>query len=220
MVPMQSPDAETALRRVEAARYALLRRLAFAMRDRMLVHLEPITVMAQVIERRLRQPAPDVGRIGADMARMHAFTRTAVDVNLDIVHWLAPEADIRVGLEAAAQECVALLRSEFGFGGFSLRHEPAGGSHQVSLGAVRTVLPTVLFALGDATGRPARLTVAGDPVSPVLTVRAEDDDPGAARRPLHSSYRAIAWDEAQDLARSEGVALTRAGTVATLHFPA
>lgn len=215
---MPSPDADAALRRVEAARYALLRRLTLAMRDRMLVHLEPITMMAQVVERRLQQPAPDVGRIAADMARMQGFARTAVGVNLDVVSWLAPEPDRRVALEAAAQECVSMLRSEFGFGGFSLRHEPGGGIHRVPLAAVRTVLPAVLFALGDATGGPARLTVAGDPLSPALTVRAERE-PGAPGHPVRPP-RPLAWEEARDLAAAEGVALTCEGAAATLLFSA
>ncbi|HEY0823640.1 MAG TPA: hypothetical protein VGD76_07630 [Ramlibacter sp.] len=215
---MQSTDADAEPWHVQAARYALLRRLALAMRDRMLVHLEPITVMAEVIERRLQQPVPDTKRITAEMARMHGFARTAVGVNLDIVSWLAPEPDTRGALEAAARDCVALLRSEFGFGGFSLRHEPAGGNHEVSLAAVRTVLPAVLFALGDAAGRPARLTVAGDPAGPVLTVRTEDD-PDATGRPAHPSYRRMEWQEAEALALAEGVELASDGLVSTLRFP-
>ncbi len=39
--------------RVEAARYALLRRLAFAMRHHMVVHLQPIGMSTELMERRL-----------------------------------------------------------------------------------------------------------------------------------------------------------------------
>jgi hypothetical protein len=217
---MPSPDTDAAQRRVEAVRDVLLRRLAPAMRERMLVHLEPIGMMAQVIERRLRQGAPEFARIEADLGKVHGFARDAVRVNLDVVSWLAPEPDdaARISLESGVQECVALLRGHFGFGGFSLRRLPGDGAHEVARTALRTLLPAVLFALADEPRATALITVrAGAPA--VVTVRVEHD--GAARTPpAQAPSPLLHWDEVEALARAEGVGLRRDGDTVVLEFPA
>jgi predicted nucleic acid-binding protein len=65
-------------RRVEAARYALLRRLAFAMRHHMVVHLQPIGMITEVLERRLGMPSPDLAEIHDNMDKINGLSRAAV----------------------------------------------------------------------------------------------------------------------------------------------
>jgi hypothetical protein len=220
MRAMPSSDTDAAQRRVEAVRDLLLRRLAPAMRDRMLVHLEPIGMMAQVIERRLGQPAPELARIEADLGKVHGFARDAVGVNLDVVSWLAPEPEdaSRISLASGVQECVALLRGHFGVSGLGLRHLPGDGAHEVARSALRTLLPAVLFALADEPRASAILTVgAGAPA--VVTVRVEQD--AAARMPMGPApSRLLHWDEVEALAQAEGVGLRRDGDTVVLDFPA
>ena len=217
---MPSSDTDAARRRVEAVRDVLLRRLAPAMRERMLAHLEPIGMIAQVIERRLQQPAPEFARIEADLGKAHGFARHAVGVNLDVMSWLAPEPDdvAHVSLESGLQECVALLHSHFGFIGFSLRRLPGDGAHEVARNALRTLLPAVLFALADEPHANPVLTV-GAAAPAIVTVRVEED--AAARmQPVQAPSRVLHWDEVEALAEAEGVGLRRDGNTVVLDFPA
>src|SRR3954469_21869317 len=103
--------------RVEAARYALLRRLAYAMRHHMVVHLQPITMIMEVMERRLATPAPDLAQIKEAMGKVHTHSRAAVQSSLDVVSWLAPEDGRLIALDAGVQECFELLRSPMNFRG-------------------------------------------------------------------------------------------------------
>lgn len=217
---MPSSDTDAARRRVEAVRDVLLRRLAPAMRERMLVHLQPIGLMAQVIERRLQQPAPEVARIEADLGKVHGFARDAVGVNLDVVSWLAPEPDdaARITLESGVQECVALLRGHFGVSGFSLRRVPGDGAHEVARGALRTLLPAVLFALADEPHANALLTVTAAAPA-IVTVRVEMDA-AAGMLPAQAPSRLLHWAEVEALAEAEGVGLRRDGNTVVLDFPA
>lgn len=217
---MPSPDTDAARRRVEAVRDVLLRRLAPAMRERMLVHLEPIGLMAQVIERRLQQPAPEVARIEADLGKVHGFARHAVGVNLDVMSWLAPEPDdaSRMSLESGVEECVALLRGHFGFSGVSLRRLPGAGAHDVARTALRTLLPAVLFSLADEAHANALLAVTAAAPA-IVTVRIEHD--AAARmQPAQAPSRPLAWAEVEALAEAEAVGLRREGDTVVLDFPA
>lgn len=217
--PMHSPHSP-ASSRVEAARYALLRRLAMAMRHQMLVHLQPIDLITHVIERRLRQPAPDLERIGADMEKVSGFAREAVGANLDVISWLAPEPAQQVALDAGVEQCVLLLRSHFSFRGFGLQHAAPGGSVLVARTALRTLLPAVLLALADEAHAPAELVIRRDDAAqrPALEVLLQQGA-GPRPEPVQPPYRLLAWDEVQALAEAEGVALRRTAAGAHLEFP-
>jgi hypothetical protein len=208
-------------RQVEAARYTLLRRIAFAMRHHMVVHLQPIGMITEVMERRLRLPDPDLGQVHESMAKINGFSRAAVQSCLDVVTWLAPEDGARTTLDAGVQESVAMLRSNFSFRGFTLKDEVGVAPTEVSRASLRNVLPAVLVALTDHASSPADvvLTASAGTGNAVLTVTVTptDGSQGFAGDP---PYRLLEWQEAQILARAEGVALEREGQQARITFPA
>jgi hypothetical protein len=214
MVLMHFPDTEAGLRRVEAARYALLRRLALAMRDRMVAHLHPIGFATQVMERRLGRQPTDVERITDDMQRLRGFASEAVAVNLDVVTWIAPDTAQQVPLADGVRDCAEMLRGHFGFCGFDLR-APADGSRQPVLrAALRTVLPAVLFGLADGAPVPGDLRIACEG----LAVQVELTPNATAVAANLPPYRLLPWDEVEGLAEAENVALTRTPTGARLQF--
>jgi hypothetical protein len=210
---------DNAGRRAEAARYALLRRLAFAMRHQMVVHLQPIGMITEVMERRLRMAAPDVAQIHDSMGKINALSRAAVQSCLDVVAWLAPEDGTTAPLDGAAQECVDLLRSNFSFRGFAMREGLAAPGATVARAALRAVLPACLLSLTDHAQAPAEVivTTAADSAQASVTVEVKPGD-GPAGFAGDPPYRLVAWREVEDLARAEGVALAREGDRATLAF--
>jgi hypothetical protein len=208
---------EPADRRVEAARYALLRRLAFAMRHHMVVHLQPIGMITEVMERRLRMPDPDLTQVHESMAKINGFSRAAVQSCLDVVTWLAPEAGVTVALDAGVQEAVAMLRSNFNFRGFTLKDEVGAAPLEVSRTALRNVLPATLVALTDHASSPADVVVtasveAGRAVLSV-TLKPTDGAEGFAGDP---PYRLLEWQEVEALAQAEGAGLEREGLQARI----
>ncbi|HEX7889861.1 MAG TPA: hypothetical protein VF522_10920 [Ramlibacter sp.] len=214
---MHSPEPDVGLRRVEAARYALLRRLTLAMRHRMVVHLQPIGLITQVIERRLRDTTPDMARIGQDMGKVNDFARSAVHANLDVVSWLAPDAAQVASLDASIEECIALLGSHFSFRGFQLRHEAGDHGHQVSQAAIRALLPAVLFGLSDDAQAPAEIVVRAEREAPAVqveVVQASGPDGDGALPP----YRPLGWDEIGALAVAEGAHIERSENGVRLRF--
>ena len=217
---MHSPDPRAdGLRRVEAARYALLRHLTMAMRHHMVVHLQPIGLVTQVIERRLREQAPDLARISADMGKVHDFARIAVGANLDVMSWLAPEGEQEVALDAGVQECTTLLVGHFGLRGFQLRYAPGDALQPVSRSAIRMLLPAVMFGLTDHARSPAELVLRTQAAPEDAVVQLElHDAPGDPREAAPPLYRLLEWHEVEALAAAEGATLTRAGTGARLRF--
>lgn len=219
-MPNEQQTWEPIERRVEAARYALLRRLAFAMRHHMVVHLQPIGMITEVMERRLRQPEPDLSQVHESMSKINGFSRAAVQSCLDVVSWLAPERGTTVALDAGVQEIAAMLRSNFNFRGFTLKDEVTDAASQVSRSALRNLLPAALIALTDHASSPADISVSAsvDAGRAVLgvTVTPTDGSGGFAGDP---PYRLLEWHEVEALAQAEGAGLERDGEQARISLP-
>lgn len=209
-------------RLLEAARYALLRRLALAMRHQLVVHLQPMGLITELLERRLQQPEPPLAQVRDGMDKVHTLSRAAVQACLDVVSWLAPDPAERVAAQDGVRECVDLLRSSFGFRGFALVDRIDAAPQQVSRGALRQVLPAALLALTDRAASPAELAVTAEPrgdggVVLLLALRQSAGEPGF---PGNQPYRIIEWDDVALLAQAEGVRLHRMDAGAQLVFDA
>jgi hypothetical protein len=213
---MNSRDA-VEQRRLEATRYALLRRLTLAMRHQLVVHLQPMGLITELLERRLQQPEPPLAQIRDSMDKVHTLSRAAVQACLDVVSWLAPDPAERVPVQDGVRECVDLLRSSFSFRGFALSDRIDAAPQQVSRGALRQVLPAALLALTDRAASPAELVVTaeprGDGVALLLALRQSAGEPGF---PGNQPYRLVEWDDVALLAEAEGVRLHRMDGTAQL----
>lgn len=206
---------------VEAARYALLRRLAFAMRHHMVVHLQPIGMITEVMERRLQQASPDLAQVHDSMNKINGFSRAAVQSCLDVVSWLAPEDGAVVALDAGVEECLSLLRSSFNFRGFTIRNEVGVAAAQVARAGLRNVLPACLLALTDGAASPADVVVAQGQTAQGAELRLDlRPTDGAAGFAGDTPYRLLAWYEVEALARADGIGIERSGNAVRLTLPA
>lgn len=205
--------------RVESARYAVLRRLAFAMRHELVKHLQPIGMVTEVMERRLRAPAPDLAQVHDGVGKINSFSKAAVASCLDVITWLAPDPGSTVALDAAVDECMQLLRSNFSFRGFQVRNEVKGMAQPVGRAAVRMLLPGALLALSDTTAAPAEIVITATPaeheVHLLLRVQpiAGDPVPGGDQ-----PYRLLQWAEIDAMAGAEDVQVQRSDAGVQLTF--
>ncbi|MEJ7930243.1 hypothetical protein WG922_09675 [Ramlibacter sp. AN1015] len=203
---------------VEAARYALLRRLAFAIRHDMMAHLQPITMAGEVLERRLRAPEPKLDDVREGAVRITGFSRTAVRSCLDVIAWLAPDPSQVVSVREAVAETVDLLSSSFGFRGVALRNEVEDGPWCVARTGLRHLLPACLLLLSDDAGPPAEIHLRAQPgddatVRVLLELEPADGPEGDMGEP---PYRPLRQDEVEAMARAEGIAFSREGDTIVL----
>ncbi len=207
----------------EAARYALLRRLAPALRHEAAAHLQPITMASSVLERRLAAPAPDLPQLREGVLRLTGFSRSAVQTCLDLVGWLSPPPSARLPLGEVVAQSAALLATPLAFDGFTLlpRVAPAQASLVVEAGALRLALPACLLWLTDQAEPPLQVVVETRPldaqrVTLQLALRPppppddglERQKAGPRREP---AYRRLGWAEVMALAREEGLGLSVQG---------
>jgi hypothetical protein len=198
---------------VESARYALLRRLAPSMRHHLVVNLQPIGMVYEIMDRRLRAPEPNLADVHDGAQKINGYARAALASCIDIVTWLAPEEDARTTAEEGVRECLALVATSFTFRGFALRNEVGGVTGEVARAAFRNVVIGALVYLSDEQAPPAEIVLsaraAPDGLEMTLAAKPAAGEAGFAPPPV---YRPITWQDVEALAQAEGVHAQRDGS--------
>jgi hypothetical protein len=205
---------------VEAARYALLRRLAPAFRHSMVGGLHPIELIAEAADRRLQTAVPDLANARENLDRIKKLSRSAVLSCTNVTNWLAPEDGAFTMLGEGIDECMALLNSDFNMRGFAIRNEAREIGVDVSRTALRNVLTASLIVATDAAPRPADLVLTtelsqGHVLVSILVCPAER----AACFADPAVYRSLDWSDVGVLAQSESVDLSHQGDRVTMRYP-
>ena len=218
---------------VEAARYALLRRLGPALRHDLVVHLQAVAMMAEVLSARLGRGAqPD--DLPQTLARMHCLARDAVAGALQVASWLAPPEDDTVDLRQGVEECLSLVRSCLGFRGIRLLAELPDAGLPISRDQLRCLLLSALLHLSDQgpPGSALHVQVQPEPDGVLLhlTLEARDspanpatirpDDNAGAHAEGRGNWRVLAPGEDADYRtmRWSDVRVLAAGLPLLRHF--
>lgn len=196
----------------EAARYALLRRLAPSMRHHLVVNLQPIGMIYEVMDRRLRAPEPNLADVHDSAQKINGFARAALTSCLDVVSWLAPEDGAVTTVADGVRECLGLLATSLAFRGYALRNDAGTVPGEIGRSAIRSVLTAAVIHVTDETPPAADLVLAAE-ASPgalvlTLTLRPTDGDKGFSTEPV---YRPLSWADLEALAAAESVELMREG---------
>lgn len=191
------------------------------MRHHLVVHLQPIGMVHEVMERRLKAAEPKLAEVIESAAKIRGFARAALDSSVDMITWLAPDERATATVPDAVRECIGLVGTSFTFRGFALRDGVGEMPGEVRRAAIRATLMGALLYLSDAREPPAEIMISAAPtdagIDVVLTLRPGGTEPGFSTTPI---YRPLAWSDVEALAGADGVGLDRQGTsVIRLSFP-
>lgn len=199
----------------EAARYALIRRLAPSMRHHLVVNLQPIGMIYEVMERRLRAPTPDLAHVQDSAGKINGFAKAALASSLDVIGWLAPDDTATTTLEEVVRECAALLATSLSFRGYALRNQVSAQPGAIRRSGARTLLTATLIHCTDHLPAPADLVITGDAgdSGAQLTIEVRHTEGG---HPFGSepNYRKLAWVDLHALALADGIGVETNGTQA------
>ncbi len=205
------PEASIITERLaEAARYALLRRLAPAIRHNMAGALQPISMMSAILEKRFQAAAPDLVALGKNSRSISKLSREAASACMELMTWLAPKNTGSVSVSAGVQDVLDLVSTELAFAGFNVANETASVEAEVPLSMLRNAFMASLIAVTDSAKAPGNVLItasaANDELLMVITI--SPDDSQTAQGSL-SGYRVLDWDDVQFLVNAEGVSLKR-----------
>ena len=218
---MSSPPAPLVVTpEAEAARYALLRRIAPSMRHHLVVHLQPIGMIYEVMDRRLRAPTPDLASVQDSAGKINSFARSALTACVDVVGWIQTDDTVAVAVPDVARECATLLATSMSFRGYALRNEVGTLGGTVRRSAIRHLLAASLLHASDHHPEPADLVLGAEAEAGAaclrITVRPTQGD---AAMSMETNYRRITWSDLEALAVVDGVQLAREGEAIVLRFP-
>jgi hypothetical protein len=215
-----APDPNLPSAAAEAARYALLRRLAPSMRHHLVVNLQPIGMIYEVMDRRLRAPTPDLAHVQDSAGKINGFARAALQSCVDVVSWLAPDVVATCTVREAVRESMGLLATSLSFRGYALRDETADLPGLLHRSGIRNLLTATLIHCTDDHTAPADLAlsaVAEDADAVVsVTVRPTHGEAGLQSE---ANYRKLTWADLQALAEADGTRVSREGERVVLRFP-
>jgi len=183
------------------------------MRHHLVMNLQPIGMIYEVMDRRLRAPEPDLGDIHASAHKINGFARAALNSCLDVVSWLAPEEGVVTAVAEGVRECLSLLATSLTFRGYAVRNDIGAVPGQIGRPAMRNVMTAAIINLTDESPAPAELLLSGEarPAALALTLilRPTDGEKGFS---TGTPYRNLTWADVQALAAAESVQLEREGS--------
>ena len=203
----------------EAARYALLQRVAPTLRHHLAGEFQPLGMMAALLERRVQQRA-DPASLQEHCASLGQLSRQAAEHCMALMSWVAPRPDANVAVGPAVKDCVQLLATGLRFRGFGLSSGCDELMAPVSGHALRSVLPAAVLHLSDEASGPADVHIQaqldGTTVTLLISMQAIDRAPEPAPP---ADYRPIRWTDVCALAQAESVHLERPPEGLRLRLP-
>ncbi len=197
--------------KLEAAHFALLRRLAPSLRHRLMGDLQPVTLLAELAERQAAKGAAELEKTRDTIGKTRGQARTAVSSMMNVLAWITNEENPKVMLKEGIDLCVDLLRTDSEIRGVRIvRGECAAPEAIVERRALRIVTAAAIIAAVDMRPAPGEVKVSCAREDECVFVRIEplrigespqDDGIGDARP--------LTWDDVDVLAEDGGVVLER-----------
>lgn len=210
-------------REAESAHYALLRRLAPVIRHNIAGTLQPIAMVAAMLERRLQKADTDPETLLKNARDIMALSKEAAASCVDLMSWLAPKEQRFTQADAGIAECLGMVVTQLSFKGFSVADNTDCPAVQLPQSALRNVLTAALIALTDAAAMPGKVLIGSEFAEGTLSLHIElkaHDTAEPVRAVDKPAYRLLDWRDVQILAAQESVRMTRGENRLTLQFEA
>jgi hypothetical protein len=188
---------------VEAACFAILCRIAPVLRHDIAGLMQPVRLLATVLERRLLKPDLDRETIAENVRSVNLLTKDATVECMNIVAWLTPPNSspdgALVNLRSSVDEIRKLLALEFANRSITLVNNIGAGAEQVPQSFMRTVFTGLLLAFCDenSTGGQVQVSLLEN----MLTIRViKADNVHHQAADISPPVRPIRWQDVQAMA--------------------
>ena len=187
---------------------------------------QPVAMTAAIVERRLLSAAPDLAALAKTTHNLRALASSAIGSNLDLMGWIAPDAELNTALDVGIHEALQMVATELSFRGFKCLNQTQHQTDAIAQVQVRGVFVAALLALTDACARPADVVIAAQREGKLMAITLaladrdtrQDSEAEESFQPPVATYRSIEWDDVQALAAADDVALQHTPTQAMLRF--
>jgi len=212
--PADAVDPEAA---VEAARYALYRRILPVLRHGLVGELQSVQFAVNLAKHACVRGSGDTLE---SINRISDQASAAVGRGQALTDWLRPDPNATTTVGEAVHACLDLVGTEWSLRGIEVSASVPAANEVVKSAAFREVVAAMLVAIGDAAAGTADVALAvrkrGANVMVSIRARASPRDADGARVSL---YRDVRWTDVGALARAHGINWARRGDHALARFP-
>lgn len=208
-MPTISLTSHVDARKLESARYVLLRRLAPTLRHDIASALQPISILSMLIEKKLQKSPLELPTLARNAAQLSLSARDAASTCMKLMSWLEPSPGDLVTVANGVEDAAKSLQTEFSLRGFCIVTQTEHIERKIPRSITCCVLTAALIAFTDALSTAGEISIAADIVDNNLLLRIYVSALHAL--PTQSdlpTYRKLEWDEALVLAQAELVQLT------------
>jgi CheY-like chemotaxis protein len=206
-------DAETA---VEAARYALVRRILPVLRHGLAGELQGVQFAVNLA----RYASENGGDAQDAIARIADQAQAAIGRGHVLTEWLRPDPSATTTVGEAVHACLDLVGTEWSLRGIEVNAAVPAANEVVKAAMFRELTAALILAIGDAANGAADVALTarrrGGEVIVSLRARAAIRDGDGARVSL---YRDLRWTDVTALARAHGVRWARRGDHVLARIP-
>ncbi len=207
--------------RGEAACYTILRRVAPVLRHDVAGLMQPVRILATVLERRLMKPDFSLSAAQENITTIGQLTKQALMGYNNAIAWMGMDDDTLVDLSNGIDELIKILALELGSAALNVINEIPKGQLNVSQRFLHTVVAGITLAYCDEQTDQRELRI-------VLTQNTNDKDQqsldtgalhltlvGVAKTDLNmnekaiGSIRSIDWDDVSALAQMFNLTVNR-----------
>ncbi len=223
--PPLLPSELSAQWRAEAANYAVLRRIAPALRHDVAGLMQPLGMLMMVLQRRMQMPDPDLAAISKNVASVNALTKEATAGCMNAMGWMVTGDDAPTALRTAVNEAIKLLEMEFAATALELVNGIADDQAVAPKNFLHSVLTGALLAFCDQRTAGAALEIKFEAGSrderPRLKLCMLPGDASKLSAPTEMTRpsRAIDWSDVEAMANSFNVTMARGEGWLTLSLP-
>ncbi len=204
--------------RVDAVRYAVLRKLAPGLRHALMGELQAIQLSAEFAVRMLRAGS-NLAEVRDNVSHIPEQCTAVVKTGRSVIEWLAPEEGTTASLSEGVNQCLKLAGEDWFLQNIEATTNLPQLDVQVPKAALQELMVTALLVLTDMYDQPIDLDIAARLVEDHVDValRACVAKRVASIPPIRS-YRKLVWADLELLAKVYGVPCICDGGTASLQF--
>jgi hypothetical protein len=210
---------DTNARDADAIRYAVLRKLASAIRHSLMGDLQTIQFSAELAARMI-----DNGSAGPKLDECIRMlpdqTRAAVNSCRAMIEWLRPDEKAATTVDETLRQCLKVAGDDWSLRGIEASTDIRSGGALVSKPVLRELLVTSLLTLSDTHPGPIDIAIASEANgNEVLVSLSAKSVERKTQFPALTLYRALTYDDVMTIGKANSVPCSCSDGTISLRLP-
>ncbi|MEO8565202.1 MAG: hypothetical protein ABI541_02375 [Betaproteobacteria bacterium] len=211
---------DTNARDADAIRYAVLRKLASAIRHSLMGDLQTIQFSAELAARMIDSGAGGP-KLDECIKMLPEQTRAAVNSCRAMIEWLRPDEKAATAVDETLRQCLKVAGDDWSLRGIEASTDIRSGGVMVSKPMLRELLVTSLLTLVDTHPGPIDIAIVAEANGDEVVVSLSARQAGRKTQfPPMTLYRALTYDDVMTIGNAVRVPCACADGTISFRLPA